>query len=189
MKTAFHGTSVDLFKLILGSGKLSTAPDKRNWNESRQAVYLWAHWDSEYLSDEESRKSECLSCATSSAEIPLIDSADCRRVVLEIDVEGFETNDDVSCENMEGAIECFDEIPVSRIVNVWIDGEDLSPFKTIMIKYMLTHGLFDFSNSPTISRMSNYMRKQIEKMEVDCFWQEEFNIEECPNWKKIFGVK
>ena len=188
MKTAFHGTSADIFKQILKDGKLSTSPAKRNWNESNNAVYLWAFFDSQYHQDEEERRNECLTNATSSAEIPLVDSQDCRRVVMEIDVEGLEYHDDLSCDNMEGAIECFDEIPVSRIVRVWVDREELSPFKTIIIKFLLQHSLFDFSNSPTISKMSDYMRKQIEKMEVECYWQEEFSVEETPNWKEIFGA-
>lgn len=186
MKTAFHGTTADILKQILKDGKLSTSPEKRNWNESNNAVYLWANFNSE--NDEEERRQECLSRATDNAEIPLIDSQDCRRVVLEIDVEGLNYDNDGSCDNMEGAIECFDEIPVSRIVNVWVDREELSPFKTIIIKNLLKHSLFDFSNSPTISKLSDYMRKQIEKMEVECYWQEEFQVEECLDWKKIFGA-
>lgn len=167
MKIAYHGTSADNFKKMLDCGYIGGYIEDENWTVSEpNTVYMW---------DAEDDPDEARMSAQSSAEVPLVVAKDCRRVVLELDITDIECYDDVSCENMEGAICTYGKIPTCRIVNVWMDTEDLSLFKIQILQGLLSRDLYNYCNLPYNARMLEAI-KHMEPIEL--YWQDEFYLEQ-----------
>jgi len=174
-KLAYHGTSVDNFTSILERGQFETG-NAQNWNESMpNCTYFWFIQDSD--DDKESQR-ESKRMAEDSADIPLLDSKDCRRVVLEVDIDGLEYSDDYSCDNMSGAIEICGAIPIHRIKRVWMDSNDLSVIKPFLASQLLKNKLYDSNNSNYLTNLPEFIFEMLKTKEFDFYWQENFSIDD-----------
>lgn len=184
MKTAFHGTSADNFKSILKMGKLTWGNGNENWNASAPAIYAW-HCDGD--------KEEAMLGALGNSELALVKSKDFRRVVIEIEIDGLDYAEDLSCENMDGAIEIQNEIPLDRIVGVWIDDSPLDLFKVFLISDILKmvengNQFISEFNYPEIFELPKYMRDQLVKINFDYSWRDDFQVEKVENWVDLFAA-
>ena len=184
MKIAFHGTSADAFAQIVKDGFVK-GHTKKLWNESLNCVYLWL---CDYEEDEEERLTDCKLSAMGNAELALLDATNCRRVVLEIDVEGLDYVEDSSCNNMEGAIECQEDIPLGRIKKVWIDENDLSLFKLEMVSGFLKNPLFNHYNFGCIRDMSDSMIKYLRDLKLEVYWRDDFELVELKDYELLHVV-
>jgi len=140
---AFHGTTADAFAKILADGFIG-GNNREIWVCSEpNSVYFWGGSEDSYMDED-----EAFHMAHRNAYCGLMSSKDCRRVVLELNIEGLEFSEDQSCEHMEGAFVHYGQIPVNRIVKVWEDEEDLSWYRMDMLSTLVCMPLFNSSDIP-----------------------------------------
>lgn len=117
-----HGTSADALKSILAGGfKCADGDIKRNWKVSGNYTYFWRpsafadEWE-----EPRQRWLEAFRCAAGSAEMALVRAVDCRRAVIEVEIDSEYVMDDNSCPNMEQACRVRSSAPV-KILRYWLD--------------------------------------------------------------------
>jgi hypothetical protein len=130
----YHGTSADNLKSIKRFG-LDASKGKQNWTVSCAPVYLWNPAKLDGGEDEARTR------AAESAEFCLTRAKDCRRVVIEVDIDPEETIEDDSCENMEEAVYINRVIKPSEITAIWVDKESLSLFQGYFISFHIDREL------------------------------------------------
>lgn len=162
MKTAFHGTTADSLKQMREDGFIG-GMSGQNWIASEpNGVYMW---------DDERLEDDAFFMAKGSASVGLVFAKDCRRVILEIDIEGLEVSDDYSCENMEGAIVHYGQIPFSRVVRIWEDSDDLSFYKIFVLRGFIDLPLFNTAEIP------EQVLTAVRELKTYYFWEDYHEVE------------
>ncbi len=184
----FHGTSADAAKKILRDG-FKTDAGGAVWTCSGSAIYFWSGIELERGNDldENDRDFFARQRAFESATCALPGAADCRTVVFEVEIENAESVEpDQSCENMEGAVCSFDDVPASAIRRVWISG-DMSLLKGYCLAFMHGHDLANVELSPIEKKIVKAMEKaEIYPEDIEELAGEvEFSVE---NAKKVFDI-
>ena len=126
MVRLLHGTSADNLQSILKRG---IQPGVPNWEvSSRSHVYFWNPLCMEDFDEYDYQYQEAFRRAAESAEFCLYNANDCRRLVVEVELQDCEFWPDTSCNNMEEAV-CANPVPADKIVAIYRDREDLSYYK------------------------------------------------------------
>jgi hypothetical protein len=138
---AFHGTSADNLESILQNGLSRNY--KTIWEASEECeVYLWAASLMPDIDNEEEGINKAKQKAADNAEFTLAKAKDCRRLIIECEIEEYGLDETQGMED-SGSI-CVDTVPVEQIVRIWIDKDDLSFFKVYFAYSIRTHPLACF---------------------------------------------
>lgn len=173
----FHGTTADNAKRILAEGFKCEAGGE-NWNVSGNNVYFWSperisHYDDNFEDDDEAKRR-----AADSATFGLAFAKDCRFVIFEVEIDG-ELQDDDSCENMEGAVYSYEDVPASAIRAVHIS-EDLSLIKGYFLAFHLDRDMTARSLTPIQTKIARAFQKaEIYPDDEGMMETKEFSVEEA----------
>lgn len=158
----FHGTSFDNLKDILANG-LRPDTDEKVWTVSDRGVYLWsvsalieAGECEESFADEHAKQR-----AYESAQMAMTFAKSGKCVVFEIVLDDEKVSEDTSCENMTGAVVCYENVLPSEIVAVWVS-PDLSMLKGYFIATARRLEMF----AQTFSDLENKIADAFDKAEL-----------------------
>ena len=148
----FHGTSADAAKKILREG-FCASNGRQVWTCSGDANYFWSPEELTEGGYEDGGEYAARQRAFESAQGALAMAKDCRTVVFAVEVNNSEAVEpDQSCENMEGAVCVFDDVPASAIRKVWVSN-DLSLLKGYFLAMMHGRDLANVSLSKVEERI------------------------------------
>jgi len=141
----YHGTSADNLDGILRDG---LCPGQKNWQCSdSNHIYLWAADKISALEGEADPEGLLFTMkerASSTASIALAYAKDCRRVILEVELDDADVNPDRSARDMDGAVSVEKNIPPEKITRAWVDPESLAPIQGyfLMCRHETFAGVF-----------------------------------------------
>ncbi len=127
----YHGTCADNLDSILKIGLAADEfPEKHLWTVSEGFNYFW---DEEYFQEEYNEGArDAIFNAADNASSSLYSSKDCRRIIIEVDKAELDEKfleEDLSCDNMQGALRYLKRVPPELISRIKIDKHDLSIFR------------------------------------------------------------
>ena len=168
----YHGTSLKHALRIIEEGFKVT--DHENWIVSDQGIYFWSTEAmievGEIDEDDEDPRYTMLDRAYDSATCALAHCDSGHAVVFEIDDSKIATENDCSCENMEGAVVTFEDVPSSAIRSIHVS-PNLSMVRACFIQSMLQMDLANQQFTDT--------EKRIAALFSDFYFeQSEFELEE-----------
>lgn len=137
----YHGTTLKHALRIIAEGFKTI--DHENWTVSDQGVYFWctkAMIESGEIEEDEDPQYRMLDQAYSSATCALAHCDSGHAVVFEIDESDLDLEDDVSCENMAGAVVSFEDVPASAIRSIHVS-PNLSMLRACFIQCMMNNDL------------------------------------------------
>lgn len=175
----YHGTCADNLNSILNSGlNAAEFPEKQLWTVSAGFNYFWdsdlfeVNGDFTYSVDGDSIK-EAKCNAGDNAISSLYCSKDCRRIIIEVDKKELDSRfleEDVSCNNMDGAVRYLKKVSPKLINRIWIDSQDLSIFRLLFIQNHIGPGK-DLSVPANISALERRVAKKTLGLLSD-LWEE-----------------
>lgn len=174
-RTYFHGTSADNLPAILANG-FDIYTDKI-WNPSENGVYFWspealteAGECEEDYQDETAKQMAC-----HSGQFAMTKSKDFRTVVFQVELDADTVEPDTSCQNMDGAVVTYKNVPASAIKAVFIS-PDLSTLKGYYIAIARRMDMSSLEFSPLENKVADIFDKSDLCIESDEFPLEPYEI-------------
>lgn len=157
----FHGTTADALADIRING-LRTDKGGENWTVSDAYVYFWspeAIMERDDC-DMEQAEAEARRMAEDSGSFGLGFAKDCRLVILEIELpdEMEPVIPDESCDNMEGAVCTYENVPFSCVTAIHISN-DLSLLKGYFLSFCLKRDMSARSLTYTEQKVAELFAK------------------------------
>lgn len=121
----YHGTTLENAREIITNG---FSFDKTNWIVSENGVYFW---DGERLDEDGNPVDRAYENA-----IFALARGGTKCAILGVEIDDELVSDDFSCENMDGAVVCFETGLHKNIKEIWVS-PDLSLFRVFFIKMAL----------------------------------------------------
>lgn len=168
MAIYYHGTKADNLESILKDG---FNQGDCNWNASEPNMTYF--WSPENLADADRQPYEedvkqwhnrAFEMAGDSAFFACGTAKDCRRIIIAVNLTSkFDVTPDESCQNMDGAVCVYGNIPASNIVGIWIDGCDLAMLKGYFIA--MREGM-DLAVDLELSPLEKTLAKAMKNLEI-----------------------